>query len=161
MRHKTVYLIYLALIRRTKMTSTTHFPRTAFIGFDHIFNELERISSHAKDSYPPHNVVKYDTKKWAVELAVAGFSLQDLSIEVKDHVLTVVGDRQKRRASDQYVHRGISTRKFKKGFRLSEYTEVAGADLRDGILTIELEVRLPEDKLPRLIQINTDEKQLA
>ena len=143
------------------MTGTIHFPRTAFIGFDHIFNELERISSHAKDSYPPHNVVKYDDKKYAVELAVSGFGLEDLAIEIKDNVLTVKGDRNRRRPEEQYVHRGISTRKFLKSFRLSEYTEVAGADLRNGILTIELEVRLPEEKLPRLIQINTEHTQLT
>ena len=69
------------------MTGTIHFPRTAFIGFDHIFNELERISSHAKDSYPPHNVVKYTDKKYAVELAVSGFGLEDLAIEIKDNGL--------------------------------------------------------------------------
>ena len=143
------------------MTGTIHFPRTAFIGFDHIFKELERISSHAKDSYPPHNVVKYDDKRYAVELAVSGFGLEDLSIEIKDNVLSVKGDRQQRRPEEQYVHRGISTRKFLKSFRLSEYTEVAGADLRNGILTIELEVRLPEEKLPRLIQINTEHTQLT
>jgi len=143
------------------MTGTIHFPRTAFIGFDHIFNELERISSHAKDSYPPHNVVKYDDKRYAVELAVSGFGLEDLSIEIKDNVLSVKGDRQQRRPEEQYVHRGISTREFLKSFRLSEYTEVAGADLRNGILTIELEVRLPEEKLPRLIQINTEHTQLT
>jgi molecular chaperone IbpA len=143
------------------MTGTIHFPRTAFIGFDHIFNELERISSHAKDSYPPHNVVKYDDKKYAVELAVSGFGLEDLAIEIKDNVLTVKGDRNRRRPEEQYVHRGISTRKFLKSFRLSEYTEVTGADLRNGILAIDLEVRLPEEKLPRLIQINTEHTQLT
>jgi molecular chaperone IbpA len=143
------------------MTGTIHFPRTAFIGFDHIFNELERISSHAKDSYPPHNVVKYDDKRYAVELAVSGFGLEDLSIEIKDNVLTVKGDRNRRRPEEQYVHRGISTRKFLKSFRLSEYTEVTGADLRNGILAIDLEVRLPEEKLPRLIHINTEHTQLT
>ena len=143
------------------MTGTIHFPRTAFIGFDHIFNELERISSHAKDSYPPHNVVKYDDKKYAVELAVSGFGLEDLAIEIKDNVLTVKGDRNRRRPEEQYVHRGISTRKFLKSFRLSEYTEVTGADLRNGILAIDLEVRLPEEKLPRLIHINTEHTQLT
>jgi molecular chaperone IbpA len=143
------------------MTGTIHFPRTAFIGFDHIFNELERISSHAKDSYPPHNVVKYDDKKYAVELAVSGFGLEDLAIEIKDNVLTVKGDRNRRRPEEQYVHRGISIRKFLKSFRLSEYTEVTGADLRNGILAIDLEVRLPEEKLPRLIQINTEHTQLT
>ncbi len=143
------------------MTGTFQFPRTAFIGFDHIFNELERISSHAKDAYPPHNVVRVNDKLYTVELAVAGFTEDDLSIELKDHVLTVKGDRERRRPEEQYIHRGISTRKFVKSFRLSEYTEVTGAALRNGILAIELEVKLPDEQLPKQIKIKSDTLALA
>ena len=78
----------------------------------------------------------------------------DLTIEVKDHVLTVCGEREKRREQEQYIHKGISGRKFMKSYRLSEYTEVTGADLVDGILVITLEVRVPDEKLPRTISIN-------
>jgi len=136
------------------MTRTFAFPRKAFLGFDHIFDELERISSHANDSYPPHNVVKLEEHKYIVELAVAGFARDDLNIEVKDHVLTIKGNRERRRPEEQYVHRGISTRTFMKSFRLSEYTEVTGADLNDGILAITLEVKVPQEQLPKLIQIS-------
>lgn len=136
------------------MTRTFAFPRKAFLGFDHIFDELERISSHANDSYPPHNVVKLEEHKYIVELAVAGFARDDLNIEVKDHVLTIKGNRERRRPEEQYVHRGISTRTFMKSFRLSEYTEVTGADLNDGILAISLEVKVPQEQLPKLIQIS-------
>jgi molecular chaperone IbpA len=143
------------------MTGTFQFPRTAFIGFDHVFNELQRISTHANDAYPPHNVVRSDDKHYAVELAVAGFAEGDLTIELKDHVLTVKGDRNRRRPEEQYIHRGISTRKFLKSFRLSEYTEVTGAALRNGILTIDLEVKLPDEQLPKQIQIKSDTLALA
>ena len=136
------------------MTRTFAFPRKAFLGFDHIFDELERISSHANDSYPPHNVVKLEEHKYIVELAVAGFARDDLNIEVKDHVLTIKGNRERRRPEEHYVHRGISTRTFMKSFRLSEYTEVTGADLNDGILAISLEVKVPQEQLPKLIQIS-------
>jgi molecular chaperone IbpA len=136
------------------MTRTFAFPRKAFLGFDHIFDELERISTHANDSYPPHNVVKLEEHKYIVELAVAGFARDDLNIEVKDHVLTIKGNRERRRPEEQYVHRGISTRTFMKSFRLSEYTEVTGADLNDGILAISLEVKVPQEQLPKLIQIS-------
>ena len=136
----------------------TFLPRKAFIGFDHIFNELERISTQATDSYPPHNVVKYDDKTYEIELAIAGFNQADLSIELKDNVLTVKGDRAPRRPENQYVHRGISTRKFVKSFRLSEYTEVSGAKLLDGILSMSLAVRLPEEKDPTVIKIQTDNR---
>lgn len=136
------------------MTRTFAIPRKAFLGFDHIFDELERISTHANDSYPPHNVVKMEEHKYTVELAVAGFARDDLNIEVKDHVLTIKGNRERRRPEEQYVHRGISTRTFMKSFRLSEYTEVTGADLNDGILAILLEVKVPQEQLPKLIQIS-------
>ena len=76
-----------------------------------------------------------------------------MSIELKDHVLTIKGDRAQRRPEDQYVHRGLSTRKFVKSYRLSEYTEVVGADLSDGILTVNLEVIVPEEQKPKLITI--------
>jgi molecular chaperone IbpA len=136
------------------MTRTFAIPRKAFLGFDHIFDELERISTHANDSYPPHNVVKMEEHKYIVELAVAGFARDDLNIEVKDHVLTIKGNRERRRPEEQYVHRGISTRTFMKSFRLSEYTEVTGADLNDGILAISLEVKVPQEQLPKLIHIS-------
>jgi len=137
---------------------STRYPRNGFIGFDHIFADLERIHNQAKDTYPPHNVVKVDDLKFTVEIAVAGFSQDHIDIEVKDHVLTINGDRPQRRDQDMYVHKGISARKFKKSFRLSEYTEVIGADLLDGILTVDLEVVLPKEKQPRKISIGKNEE---
>jgi molecular chaperone IbpA len=137
------------------MTRTFAFPRNAFLGFDHLFDELERIHSHAKDTYPPHNVIKDGEFEYTIELAVAGFTQEDLSIELKDHVLTVTGERKQRREQDVYIHHGISTRKFVKSYRLSEYTEVTGADLKDGILSVNLAVRLPEEQKPKLIKIGS------
>jgi molecular chaperone IbpA len=135
------------------MTKATLLPRNAFLGFDHIFDQLENIHNHAKDTYPPHNVVKHDAYHYEIELAVAGFSKEHIDIEVKDHVLTIKGDRPQRRSQELYVHKGISARNWSKSFRLSEYTEVNGADLVDGILTVKLEVVLPDEKLPRKISI--------
>jgi molecular chaperone IbpA len=135
------------------MTGTFAYPRSAFLGFDHIFDELQKIRAHANDGYPPHNVIKTGDKTYTVELAVAGFTREDLSIELKDHVLTIKGERAQRRPEEQYVHRGLSTRKFVKSYRLSEYTEVVGADLKDGILTVDLEVIVPEEQKPKLITI--------
>ena len=68
--------------------------------------------------------------------------------------MTIIGDRPKRREAESYVHKGISARKFQRSFRLSEYTEVDGADIQDGILTVNLKVVLPEEKRPRKIKIN-------
>ena len=139
------------------MTGTFAFPRNAFLGFDHIFDQLENIHQHSKDTYPPHNVIKDEEMKYTLEMAVAGFKEEHIDIEVKDHILTISGDRPQRREQSAYVHKGISARNWKKSFRLSEYTEVTGADLVDGILTVSLEVVLPAEKLPRKITIGTYE----
>ena len=139
------------------MTGTFAFPRNAFLGFDHIFDQLDNIHQHAKDTYPPHNVVKDEEMKYTLEMAVAGFRKDHIDIELKEGVLTIKGNRPARREQDKYVHKGISARNWKKSFRLSEYTEVSGADLVDGILTVKLEVVLPEEKLPRKITIGSYE----
>ena len=138
------------------MTGTFMFPRNAFLGFDHLFDELEKITNHANDTYPPHNVIKSDDMKYDIELAIAGFSKDDITIELKEHVLYIKGDREKRRNDEAYVHKGISGRKFSKSFRLSEYAEVSGADLTDGILTVSIEVVLPEEKRPQMINITSN-----
>lgn len=132
----------------------TLFPRSAFVGFDHLFNELDRVTRHAQDSYPPHNIVKLtdDSKEYLIELAVAGFSKDEVQVEVNDRTLTVRGEHLVK--GREYIHKGISTKKFTRDFRLSEYVEVAGADMKDGILSIHLKVVVPEDQRPRLIQIN-------
>lgn len=134
----------------------THFklPRSAFIGFDNIFDELERITTaQAQDNYPPHNIVRLSENKYAIELAVVGFREQDLELRQQEGILYVSGKKPEALSID-YVHRGISGRAFKRSFRLSEHVEVKGADLRDGLLVIELERVVPEEKRPRTIPIN-------
>lgn len=140
------------------MTGSFAYPRNAFLGFDHIFDQLENIHQHSKDTYPPHNVIKDEEMKYTLEMAVAGFKEEHIDIEVKDHILTISGDRPQRREQSAYVHKGISARNWKKSFRLSEYTEVTGADLEDGILAVNLQVVLPQEKLPRKISIGTNEE---
>jgi molecular chaperone IbpA len=140
------------------MTGSFAYPRNAFLGFDHIFDQLENIHLHSKDTYPPHNVVKEEEMLYTLEMAVAGFKQEHIDIEVKDHILTIKGDRPARRNQDKYVHKGISARNWVKSFRLSEYTEVNGADLTDGILTVSLEVVLPKEKQPRKISISKNEE---
>jgi molecular chaperone IbpA len=140
------------LIKEKNMTSNT-LTRTRFIGFDNIWKELDRISSTPNDLYPPHNIVKLgDTT--VIELAIAGFSKDDLSLELKDNILTVTGAKNNRHDDSVYVHRGISTKKFSKSFRLSEYAEVTGATITDGILSVSVSVKVPQEKLPKLIPIN-------
>ena len=129
----------------------TLFPRSSFVGFDHLFNELEYTAKHSKDHYPPHNIIKTSESDYLIELAVAGFSEDELTVEVKDRTLTVTGEHVSR--GRDFIHRGISTKKFKRNFRLSEHVNVYGADIQDGILAIELKYVIPEEMRPRKINI--------
>ena len=129
----------------------TLFPRSSFVGFDHLFNELEFTAKHAQDHYPPHNMIKTSDQDYLIEMAVAGFSKDELSVEVKDRTLTVMGEHVSR--GREFIHRGISTKKFKRTFRLSEHVNVNGADLVDGILSVELKYVVPEALRPRKIEI--------
>jgi molecular chaperone IbpA len=145
------------------------FPRSSFVGFDHLLNELDHVAKHANDHYPPHNIIKIGETDYLIELAVAGFTKDELSIEVKDRTLTIIGEHVSR--GREFIHRGISTKKFKRTFRLSEHVQVHGADLKDGILSVELKYVVPEELRPRRIEIghyeekandtiSTDTKQL-
>ena len=129
----------------------TLFPRSSFVGFDHLFNELEFTAKHAQDHYPPHNIIKTGDTDYLIELAVAGFSRDGLNIEVKDRTLTVCGEHVSK--GREYIHRGISTKKFKRTFRLSEHVQVHGADFKDGILSVDLKYVVPESLRPRKIEI--------
>jgi molecular chaperone IbpA len=130
------------------------FPRSHFIGFDHIWNDIARLSEMSDNKlYPPHNVVKQDDTHFSVELALAGYSKDELTVEVKDGILVVTGGKAEGDEEREYLHRGISAKKFTRTFRLSEHVVVDGADFKDGLLVIDLRVEIPEEKRPRTVQI--------
>ena len=131
-------------------------PRSLFVGFDTLFEDLERIHQSARsgtDNYPPHNIVKIDEEKFLIELAVAGFKQDDIDVEVKDGILKISGEMGK--DERDFAFKGISSRKFEKSFRLSEFVVIDGADLKDGILVVYARVELPEEKRPRKIQLGS------
>jgi len=134
------------------LTAKQLFPRSAFVGFDTMIDELDRISRHSGDTFPPHNILKTGEDQYLIELAVAGFAQDELEIEVKNRTLTIRG--QHNDSGRDYIHKGISTKKFERQFRMSEYVEVMGADFRDGLLAVQLEVMIPENQKPRKIEIN-------
>jgi molecular chaperone IbpA len=135
------------------MTNTKAlFPRSSFVGFEHLLNELDFVARGANDNYPPHNIVKIDDQNYLIEIACSGFSKEEIEIEQNERTLSVTGKHEKR--GRDYVHQGISQKAFKRQFRLSEYVEVVGASQKDGILSVELKVILPEEKRPRKIEIN-------
>ena len=137
--------------------NTLNVPRSLFVGFDTLFEDLERIHASARagtDNYPPHNIVKIDDEKFLIELAVAGFKQDDIDIELKDGILKIRGE-VKSDDEREYAFKGISSRKFEKSFRLSEFFVIDGADFQDGILVVYARVEIPEEQRPRKIEIGS------
>ena len=131
------------------------FPRSNFVGFERLFDELSRNTVNNTNNYPPHNMVQIDEDNFLIEIAVAGFKHENLDIQLKDSILTVTGKKEDTRT---YSHKGISSREFIRTFTLGEHVQVNGADLEDGILAIKLERVIPEEERPRKIEIGTETK---
>jgi molecular chaperone IbpA len=123
------------------------------IGFDSLFEQLDRSLGNKTDNYPPHNVVKLDDTHYVIEVAVAGFAEEEIDIELKDNVLTVKGEQAKPEQEVEYLHKGISARNFTRTFPLAEHIEVKGATVKNGILAIALEQSIPEEDKPKKIAI--------
>ena len=98
-------------------------------------------------------MVKIDEEKFLIEMALAGFKKEDISVELKDGILKISGEVAK--DEREFAYKGISSRKFEKSFRLSEFVVIDGADLKDGILVVYARVELPEEKRPRKIEIGS------
>ena len=132
------------------------------IGFDQVFNNLDRVRQSPQTNYPPYNIRKGKVEDtFLIELAVAGFSEEDLTISVKETNLTIEGDIGEK--DNGFIHQGISQRKFSRNFVLAEDVVVKGSDLSNGILTIYAERIVPEEKKARTIEIGelkkTEKKQ--
>jgi molecular chaperone IbpA len=125
------------------------------VGFDRLF---DLIDSYAEQSngYPPYNIERSDESHYRITLAVAGFAEKDLDVEVRDGVLTVTGKRdESEKAEDKgYLYQGIAGRAFERRFQLAEHVEVRNARLENGLLHVDLERLIPEEKKPRRITIN-------
>ena len=122
------------------------------VGFDRVFDELNRVQSTSQSNYPPYNIRKGNEEdSYLIALAVAGFGKDDLSVMVKENNLTIEGDISHKDSA--FVHQGISQRKFSRNFVLAEDVLVKGSDLSNGILSIFLERVVPEEKKARTIDI--------
>jgi molecular chaperone IbpA len=125
------------------------------VGFDRLLNLLDSAS---EQGYPPYNIERSDENNYRVTIAVAGFAESDLAVDVKDRVLTVTGKREGETGEKpSYLHQGIAGRAFERSFQLAEHVEVKGARLENGLLHVELERIVPEEKKPRRIAINAPE----
>lgn len=132
------------------------------IGFDTFFNRLFANDFAATNGggYPPYNIRKLDDYKYAIELALAGFSKDDLDIELAEGTLTIKSAPVEKKGDDEYIHHGIAKRVFTRKFHLANDIVVKGADLYNGLLTVELERVIPEEKKPRKIKIDDGVKKV-
>ena len=128
------------------------------VGFDRLFDLMDSYAEQS-NGYPPYNIERSDDTHYRITLAVAGFAEKELSIEVKEGVLTVTGQRDGEERADQrnFLYQGIAGRSFERRFQLAEHVEVRGAKLENGLLHVDLERVIPEEKKPRRIAINGPE----
>ena len=126
------------------------------VGFDSIFDRFFNMDTTRDSGYPPYNIRKDNELQYSIEIALAGFSKDDIEVEVTDGQLVIRSkDNEKDEDSDSFVHKGIARRSFSRSFSLADDVIVKGADLKDGMLIIDLERVIPEEKKPRLIQIGS------
>ena len=141
---------------------TDPFFTTRVLGFEPLFDRLQRLSetSDRSSGYPPYNIRK-DGNHFAIEVAVAGLSKEDIQIELSDSVLSVSYDGPKTETANEcceVIYQGIAQRAFKQQFTLAEDVVVQGAELVNGLLIVNLEKIIPEEKKARMIEIKTPKK---
>ena len=127
------------------------------VGFDSVFDRFFDMDTNREQGYPPYNIRKVNDIQYVIELALAGFSKDDIEVELTDGQLAIRSKDKKEEEedSDSLVHKGIARRSFSRTYTLSDDVIVKGADLKDGMLIINLERVIPDEKKPRLIQIGT------
>ena len=130
-----------------------------FVGFDTLFDELNEMATRKEPNYPAYNIAKDDDEHYRIELALAGFSRNEISIQTEKGILTVAASKGEDNAN--YLHQGIAKRAFSKAFRLAEHIKVDDAQFTDGILTIFLRREIPEADRPQQIEIRSSQKKLV
>jgi molecular chaperone IbpA len=124
------------------------------VGFDRMFDLMDSLTEQSQ-GYPPYNIESTGENRYRITLAVAGFGEKDLNADVREGVLTIVGKRETPEGEEaKYLYQGIAGRSFERRFQLAEHVEVRDAGLENGLLHIDLERVIPEEKKPRQIPIN-------
>jgi molecular chaperone IbpA len=127
------------------------------VGFDRLFSLLDQVNGldAATPSYPPYNIERTDENAYRITVAVAGFTENELSLEVKESTLTIRGEKQVKEGdrASEVLYQGIAARAFERRFQLADHVQVTGASLQNGLLHIDLKRELPEAKKPRQIPI--------
>ena len=130
-----------------------------FVGFDSLFEELNEMAARKESNYPAYNIAKDDEENYRIEVALAGFSLNEITIETEKGVLRIEANKVEERAN--YIHQGIAQRGFSKLFRLAEHIKIDDAQFVDGILTIALRREIPEADRPQQIKISSGRQKIA
>ncbi|UYN97292.1 MAG: Hsp20 family protein [Enhydrobacter sp.] len=127
----------------------------ASVGFDRVFDLLDSVAGQAtSNGYPPYNIEKAGDNAYRIVMAVAGFAEAELNVTQKENELLVTGKQAPAAETDkQFLYRGIAGRDFERRFQLADHVKVTGAKLSNGLLTIELQREIPEEKKPRAIPI--------
>ena len=143
----------------TRNLSVWNSLRPFSVGFDSIFDEFDRMlesTERYNTNYPPYNIHRVDEHNYKIEVALAGYSKEDIEIELKENNLTVRNKPKEKVVNENVngvIHKGISTRQFERSFTISEDIKVKDAELKNGLLAIDLERIIPEEKKARLISI--------
>jgi molecular chaperone IbpA len=134
---------------------TTFDPfRNLTVGFDNVFDQLSSLSQFEIPKYPPYNIKKVDDNKYQLEMALAGFAKTDLEVEVKDNTLTVTGNSSDdTENTNSFVYKGIAQRAFTRQWALIDYLKVFNASFKDGVLVVDMELNLPEEKKSKKIEV--------
>lgn len=127
----------------------------ALIGFDTMFDQMERrYANSVSSNYPPFNILKWNEDQYEIQIAITGFEKEEIRVEVEQNQLTVYGESKEMSLGDaMYIHRGLATRDFERTFTLAEHMEVKLAEIRNGMLRIQLFRNVPESAKPRIIDI--------
>ncbi|MAK64447.1 MAG: heat-shock protein [Maricaulis sp.] len=129
----------------------------SIVGFDRLADMMDSATKIESQGYPPYNIQHVDEDEYLIELAVAGFGEEDLTVEVQENVLTVSGRISEKDGQDErrFVHRGIAERAFERRFHLADHVEVTDAGLKNGLLAIRLVREIPEAAKPKRITIQS------
>ncbi len=126
----------------------------ALVGFDRIFDNFEsRFANQINQNYPPYNIVKINDNLYSVTVAVAGFGKDDVTVSVDQDQLIITGKKPGDADETEYLHRGLAFREFERRFTLAEHMEVLSAEMKDGLLTVQIERKIPEAMKPKTIAI--------
>ncbi len=126
----------------------------ALVGFDRIFDNFEtRFANQINNNYPPYNIVKTGEHTYSIEIAVAGFSRDEIAVEIDQDQLIIRGQKTQQDDGAEYLHRGLAYRDFERRYTLAEHMEVVKAETKNGLLMIEIERKVPEALLPRKIEV--------